>query len=53
MPASWRLLRTGTRVLIATCEVCGAEAWFGFGKLWACRVHAAEVEQTWKGEGKK
>lgn len=51
MPAYWRRLSTGTRVLVATCEICGAEAWFGFWKLWACKAHVAEVEVIWKAKG--
>ena len=33
--------------LIATCDKCGARAHWGFGKMWACAAHRAEVEAEW------
>lgn len=33
--------------LICTCDVCGKSAHLGYGKLWACFEHAAEVERRW------
>jgi hypothetical protein len=46
MPA---VIRQGR--VIATCDVCGAMAHWGFGPLWACVSHRAEVELAWESEG--
>jgi len=48
MPATWSRMSPGSsvRVLVATCDICGCEAHFGFERMWACREHRAEVEAS-------
>lgn len=48
MPA---VIRQGK--VIATCDVCQKMAHFGYGKMWACSTHRAEVEAMWIAEGSK
>lgn len=37
--------------LICTCDVCGKAAHLGYGRMWACFEHAAEVERRWVAMG--
>lgn len=37
--------------LICTCDECGKMAHWGFGKLWACAEHRAQVEEKWESTG--
>ena len=46
-----KLPGTNTRVLIATCETCGATANYGFGGLWACAEHRQQIEAQWVADG--
>lgn len=48
MPA---VLRQGK--VIATCDVCGRMAHWGYGSRWACAEHRAEVESKWVADGSK
>ena len=45
MPA---VLRQGK--VIATCDVCGRMAHWGFGKFWGCAEHLKQVEEMWVGD---
>lgn len=47
MPGKMTQNADGITVLITSCEVCGKEAHWGFGGLWACAEHRAEVEAQW------
>lgn len=40
----------GVIVLIHPCEICGKHAPWGFGNLWACAEHRAQVEAQWVAE---
>jgi hypothetical protein len=37
--------------VIATCEICGRMAHWGFGPMWACSAHFEVVEAQWIAAG--
>lgn len=51
MPEQWRKRKSGALVLIATCELCGKVAHWGFGGMWACAEHRQQVEARWVADG--
>ena len=50
MPGRMTRNSDGVIVLIHPCEICGKHAPWGFGNLWACAEHRAQVEAQWVAE---